>query len=104
MGRHNIKNMNEDTGQERLALIGSLVIFASLLGLVLVLLLIEYVLDGSDNTTGKYANVKTDANDSTKADAQEVKVDDADDLKTPKYGPLRKASQKLQQLFLNYPS
>ena len=40
--------MNEDTGQERLAFIGSLVIFASLLGLVLVLLLIEYVLDGSD--------------------------------------------------------
>ena len=48
--------------------------------------------------------MKTDANDSTKADAQEVKVDDAEDLKTPKYGPLRKASQKLQQLFLNYPS
>ena len=41
--------MNEDTGQERLAFIGSLVIFASLLGLVLVLLLIEYVLDGSDS-------------------------------------------------------
>ena len=44
-----MSNMNEDTGQERLAFIGSLVIFASLLGLVLVLLLIEYVLDGSDS-------------------------------------------------------
>ena len=48
--------------------------------------------------------MKTNANDLTKADSQEVKVDDAEDLEVPKYGPLRKISQKLQQQFLNYPS
>ena len=35
----------EDIGQEQLAIVGSLVIFASLLGLVLVSLLIEYLLE-----------------------------------------------------------
>ena len=48
--------------------------------------------------------MKTNASDLTKADSQEVKVDDAEDLEVPKYGPLRKMSQKLQQQFLNYPS
>ena len=42
--------------------------------------------------------------DSSKADSHEVKVDDAENLEGPKYGPLRKVSQKLQQQFLNYPS
>ena len=41
--------MSEDIGQERLALFGSLAIFASLLALILVSLLIEYLVDGSDS-------------------------------------------------------
>ena len=49
--------MTEDTGQERLAFIGSLVIFASLLGLVLISLLIEYLLDNSASNCSLFFKV-----------------------------------------------
>ena len=48
--------------------------------------------------------MKTDVGDLNEADSQEVKVDDAEELEVPKYGPLRQVSQKLQQQFLYYPS
>ena len=48
--------------------------------------------------------MKTEKNDSDAVDSQDVKVDDAEDAEVPKYGPLRRLSQKLQQLFLTYPS
>ena len=48
--------------------------------------------------------MKTEKNDADVVDSQDVKVEDAEDAKVPKYGPLRRLSQKLQQLFLAYPS
>ena len=43
--------MSEGHDQERLALIGSLTIFAGLIGIVLILLLVEYFLDSRDSKT-----------------------------------------------------
>lgn len=41
--------MSEGQDQERFALIGSLSIFAALIGIVLILLLVEYFLDGRNS-------------------------------------------------------
>ena len=43
--------MSEGHDQEHLALIGSLTIFACLIGIVLILLLVEYFLDSRDSKT-----------------------------------------------------
>ena len=48
--------------------------------------------------------VRHDYYDFEGVDSEVMKVDDAEDPKVPKYGPLRRLSQKLQQLFLSYPS